>query len=584
MPTIDIEENDRRIQYTATAGQTEFDYDFLIFNNTDITVVQDGVTLELTTDYTVSGVGVEAGGTITLVSGAALNDVVTIFGASSISRGSQYQVDGRFDAAPLERDLDRVFTILQEQGRNIDRSVSLDIDSALTSISLPTASANKVIAWNDAADGLENGPSVVELTTATSTAVASAATATSAAATATSAASTATTQAGIATTQAELAEGYAASLNLPVLGGGNDFLHVNSGGTALEYITVAQTKTLLGIKFNNDSATTAPTVNDDADDGYEVGSRWVDITADNIYFCVDPTVGAAVWELGDLEITDLGAAAVKGFTTDLSSPSNDDVAGALATKNYIDLTVPNIGCNIENDTTDAEHDIKITAGKKISQDNTVVLQLDNFLIKQADASFVAGNNQGGLSSSLSLANSTWYHVFLVKIGSTVDVLFDTDFDCVNGITDHGVTAYRHIGDFLTDSSANILGFTKIGRRVIWKTLSVDTTIAAVSGSGTLGAIKVPPNQNVKAQLTAQSETAGNQKGISLTSPLSDDIAAVWSTGGAIVNMGGSNNTGSFIGVSGYSEVITDTSKQIRARTSSGSFTVYITTHGWEYLV
>lgn len=47
--------------------------------------------------------------------------------------------------------------------------------------------------------------------------------------------------------------------------------------------------------LNNFAATTAPTINDDSGDGYVVGSRWVDVTGDESYICVDVTVGAAVW-------------------------------------------------------------------------------------------------------------------------------------------------------------------------------------------------------------------------------------------------------------------------------------------------
>lgn len=59
----------------------------------------------------------------------------------------------------------------------------------------------------------------------------------------------------------------------------------------------------------NNAATTAPTVNDDADDGYAVTSIWVDVTADEAYVCVDSTAGAAVWvqiTLGDNDIIDGG--------------------------------------------------------------------------------------------------------------------------------------------------------------------------------------------------------------------------------------------------------------------------------------
>jgi len=42
-------------------------------------------------------------------------------------------------------------------------------------------------------------------------------------------------------------------------------------------------------------ATSAPTVNNDVDEGYTVGSRWLDITNDKSYVCLDNTNGAAVW-------------------------------------------------------------------------------------------------------------------------------------------------------------------------------------------------------------------------------------------------------------------------------------------------
>lgn len=46
---------------------------------------------------------------------------------------------------------------------------------------------------------------------------------------------------------------------------------------------------------SNYTATAAPGVGDDIDDGYGVGSMWVDVTGDAVYFCVDSTAGAAVW-------------------------------------------------------------------------------------------------------------------------------------------------------------------------------------------------------------------------------------------------------------------------------------------------
>lgn len=50
-----------------------------------------------------------------------------------------------------------------------------------------------------------------------------------------------------------------------------------------------------GLRLDKLDATSAPTVNDDSADGYSVGSVWVNVTADDVYFAVDVTVGAAVW-------------------------------------------------------------------------------------------------------------------------------------------------------------------------------------------------------------------------------------------------------------------------------------------------
>lgn len=52
---------------------------------------------------------------------------------------------------------------------------------------------------------------------------------------------------------------------------------------------------LLGVLDKIDG-TTAPTVNEDAGDGFSVDSVWCDTTNDKAYICLDSTVGAAVWQ------------------------------------------------------------------------------------------------------------------------------------------------------------------------------------------------------------------------------------------------------------------------------------------------
>jgi len=47
---------------------------------------------------------------------------------------------------------------------------------------------------------------------------------------------------------------------------------------------------------SNYGAIVAPAVTDDEAHGYDIGSTWIDVSADKIYQCVDATAGAAVWK------------------------------------------------------------------------------------------------------------------------------------------------------------------------------------------------------------------------------------------------------------------------------------------------
>ncbi len=64
--------------------------------------------------------------------------------------------------------------------------------------------------------------------------------------------------------------------------------------------------------FDNLTAATDPTVNDDSDDGYVVDSSWVNTASSPMeaFVCLDATVGAAVWVNTTLTIGDLGTMAL----------------------------------------------------------------------------------------------------------------------------------------------------------------------------------------------------------------------------------------------------------------------------------
>ncbi len=129
MADIEINDLTPRAQYTATAGETVFTYAFPIRVDSDLKVYKRtaGSTpvdatniLTLNVHYTVTGAGVEAGGTIVLTSEATLGDIVTIIRAMPLARSSLYTINGTISSANLEFDMDNLLLMFQQQRMSDD--------------------------------------------------------------------------------------------------------------------------------------------------------------------------------------------------------------------------------------------------------------------------------------------------------------------------------------------------------------------------------------------------------------------------------------------------------------------------------
>ncbi|MDI1227353.1 MAG: hypothetical protein PSY14_06700 [bacterium] len=155
--TNQVDENDRRVSYTATAAQAVFDIDFPLDAADEIAVYKNGVPLD-PADYTVDLVAM----TVTLDAGAALNDVITLEGDKPLERISGYALRGGLSSAQVNDDMNRFMRTLQELRRDASRSLQLSkAEGAGVSAQLPLLDEGKTIIWGAA--GLANGPSVADL-------------------------------------------------------------------------------------------------------------------------------------------------------------------------------------------------------------------------------------------------------------------------------------------------------------------------------------------------------------------------------------------------------------------------------------
>lgn len=234
-----------KARHIGNSVATSFAYSFNIPTVDDYKLLlldtDTGVETEITSNYTISGIGDDNGGSVTYpVTGDPISDryVLTIKLDMAYTQPTQLPRQGRYSPPAVEAALDRLARLVLQLLEASARSVQLPETTALSSISLPTPEAGKGLTWNAAEDGLENTPVVLP------------------------------SDVTVPATWQTLIEGTS---------------------------TIAAILAGLGIPAYKLDATTAPTTGDDSDDGFGVGSMWLDVTGDAAYVCVDPTVDAAVW-------------------------------------------------------------------------------------------------------------------------------------------------------------------------------------------------------------------------------------------------------------------------------------------------
>lgn len=203
-----IQAQDPRINYTADGIQDTFAYDFIVLDETDLEVYEDGVLTIL--DYSVTGIGTPSGGTVVYTSTVPADGVgITILRNVPLTQEVDYQPYDPFPADTHEGALDKLTQISQQQQDEIDRSLKSGIDTPPgITYTLPFAEQNKGLYWEDDPNptAIVNGPTIAEIEADKDAAAASAAaSAASAAASASSASASATSETNAATSETNAA-------------------------------------------------------------------------------------------------------------------------------------------------------------------------------------------------------------------------------------------------------------------------------------------------------------------------------------------------------------------------------------------
>lgn len=107
--------------FTANGITTVFSFNFMVFNATDLAVSVNGTVL--TSGFTVSGVGVVNGGSVTFLTPPASGATVMLARGMPLVRVTEYQDNGDLLAATVNKDFDRIWMVLQ--GQAVDNSLAL---------------------------------------------------------------------------------------------------------------------------------------------------------------------------------------------------------------------------------------------------------------------------------------------------------------------------------------------------------------------------------------------------------------------------------------------------------------------------
>jgi len=211
---------DRRVVYSGSAGTGPYAFTFPVLATTDIAVYKDSTKLvegSGSTQYTVSLSASTGTGSVTLGAAATGSNTITITGARSIQRTTDFVTAGDLLASSLNTELDSQTIFVQQVSEDAGRAIKAPVtDPTSIDMTLPLKAdrLGKFLSFNSSTGNPEVTVATTDVSGAAASATAAAASATAAASSqssASSSASTATTKASEASASATAAAASAAA-------------------------------------------------------------------------------------------------------------------------------------------------------------------------------------------------------------------------------------------------------------------------------------------------------------------------------------------------------------------------------------
>ena len=149
-----------KVSYSGNGSTTVFAYTFKIFAAAEITVIIRSSTgtetvKSLTTDYTLSNIGVDGGGNVTFVSAPASGETVVLIRNTPNTQTLDLVENDPFLSSSFEDTLDKITHQLIEQQEEIDRSIKVSRTNSITSSEFTTNAsdrASKVLGFDSSGE------------------------------------------------------------------------------------------------------------------------------------------------------------------------------------------------------------------------------------------------------------------------------------------------------------------------------------------------------------------------------------------------------------------------------------------------